>query len=223
MGEWWSYTLSDFLLFSPRAYYRLLERHNQALWPSQLLTVGFGLAFLGLLVRPRPWQGRMVSAFLAGLWVGVAWAFVWERYATINWAAVYVVPLFVLQAGLLAWIGVVRGRLTFGLRRDAAGWAGIVLFSLSLLFYPMIAPLAGRPWSQAEIFGIVPDPTAVGTLGLILLAQGRPRSELLAVPVLWCAISGATLWAMHSVEAWLPPAAALLVLVVHLLSVRDPP
>lgn len=203
MGEWWSYTLSDFLLFSPRAYYRLLERHNEALWPVQLLTLGLGLTILVLLARPRPWQGRVVSAFLAGLWVWVAWAFLWNRYATINWAVAYVAPLFLLEAGLLAWIGVARGRLFFRLRRDAAGALGITLFILALLLYPVIAPLAGRPWSQAEIFGIVPDPTVVGTLGLLLLAEGRPRWGLMAVPVLWCAISGATLWAMHAV-AWVP-------------------
>lgn len=198
MSEWWSYTLSDFLLFSPRAYYRLLERHNEALWPAQLLTLGLGLIILGLLRRPRLWQGRTVSAFLAGLWVWVAWAFLWRRYATINWAAVYVAPLFVLEAGLLVWIGVVRRRLTFRLRRDAADWIGIALFILSLVVYPLIAPLVGRPWSQAEIFGIVPDPTVLATLGLLLLAEGRPRWELLAVPIVWCTISGATLWAMHS-------------------------
>ncbi|HEX7336769.1 MAG TPA: DUF6064 family protein [Gemmatimonadales bacterium] len=200
MGEWWSYTLSDFLLFSPRAYFRLLERHNQALWPAQLLTVGLGFTILGLLARPRPWQGRAVSALLAGLWVWVAWAFLWNRYATINWAVNYLVPLFVLEAGLLAWIGVVRRRLTFRLRHGAAGGLGVAVFALALLIYPVIGPLAGRPWSQAEIFGIVPDPTVVGTLGLLLLAEGRRRWELMAVPLLWCAISGATLWAMHSVE-----------------------
>jgi hypothetical protein len=212
MTEWWSYTLSDLLLFSPRAYYRLLERHNEALWPAQVITLGLGLAILGLLPRPRPWQGRMVSALLAVLWAWVAWAFLWKRYATINWAAVYVVPLFALEAGLLAWIGVVRGGMTFRLSRDAAGSLGIALFILSLAFYPMIAPITGRPWQQAEVFGIAPDPTVLGTLGLLLLAEGRPRWELLAVPVLWCVVSGATLWAMNSVEAWVPPAAALLVL-----------
>jgi hypothetical protein len=25
MSEWWSYSLSDFLLFSPRTYYRLFD------------------------------------------------------------------------------------------------------------------------------------------------------------------------------------------------------
>ena len=34
MSEWWSYSPSDFLLFSARTYYRLFEIHNAALWPA---------------------------------------------------------------------------------------------------------------------------------------------------------------------------------------------
>jgi hypothetical protein len=212
MTEWWSYTISDFLLFSPRVYYRLVERHNEAVWPVQVLALGLGLAILGLLLRPRAWQGRAVSAILAILWVWIAAAFFWQRYATINWAAIYVALVFAGEALLLVWIGVVRGGLSFRLHRDAAGILGMTLFILSLSLYPMIAPLAGRRWHQAEIFGVAPDPTVLATLGLLLLARGRSRWQLLVVPVLWCVISGATLWAMDSPDAGVPPLGALLVL-----------
>lgn len=198
MAEWWSYTLSDFLLFSPRTYYRMLERHNEALWPAQLITLGLGLGMLAMLRRPAPRQGRILFGILAALWLFVAWAFLWQRYATINWAAVYVVPLFVLEAALLVWVGVIPTGVAFRLRRDARGGLGIALFIVSL-YYPLIAPLAGRPWQQAEVFGITPDPTAVGTLGLLLLAEGRLRWELMPVPILWGLISAATLLAMTTV------------------------
>jgi hypothetical protein len=216
MTEWWSYTLSDFLLFSSRTYYRLLERHNEAVWPAQILTLGLGLVILGLLRRPRAWQGRAIAAILAMLWAWLAWAFFWKRYATINWAAIYLVPLFALQVFLLVWTGVVRRGLTFRLSRGAAGILGTALFILSLSLYPMIAPASGRPWDQAEIFGIAPDPTVIATLGLLLLTAGRTRWELLAVPVLWCVISGTTLYALHSAKAWAPPLAALLVLAASI-------
>ena len=44
MSEWWTYTLSDFLLFSPRTYYRLLELYNLATWPAQFAGGAIGLA-----------------------------------------------------------------------------------------------------------------------------------------------------------------------------------
>jgi hypothetical protein len=213
MPEWWTYTLSDLLLFSPRTYYRLIERHNAAIWPGHIVALGLGLVIAGLLRRPTARQGRIVSAILAMLWTWVAWAFVWKRYATINWAANYLVWLYAIEVLALAWVGVARGRLRFSWRQDAAGILGTALLILSLLLYPALAPLLRRGWRQAEVFGVAPDPTVIATLGLLLLAAGPPHWGLLAVPVLWCLISGAPLLAMGSPEAWvLLPAAVLVVM-----------
>ena len=35
-SEWWTYSLSDLLLFSPRTYYRLFELYNEAVWPMHV-------------------------------------------------------------------------------------------------------------------------------------------------------------------------------------------
>ena len=36
MSEWWTYRPSDFLLFAPRTYYRLIELYNVEWWPLHL-------------------------------------------------------------------------------------------------------------------------------------------------------------------------------------------
>jgi hypothetical protein len=69
----------------------------------------------------------------------------------------------------------------------------------------------GRPWLQAELFGVAPDPTAIATLGTLVAAR-RPHWELLVIPLLWCAVSGTTLWTMRSPDALVLPAAAVLAL-----------
>lgn len=33
MSEWWTYRLSDFLMFSPATYWRMVERYNREVWP----------------------------------------------------------------------------------------------------------------------------------------------------------------------------------------------
>ena len=91
---------------------------------------------------------------------------------------------------------------------------GVVAFAIGVM--PLIAPLAGRSWVQAEVFGVAPDPTAIATLGVLLAAE-RPLWGLLAIPLLWCALSGATLWAMGSPETLTQLLVSLLVL---LLAVR---
>jgi hypothetical protein len=213
MPEWWTYSPSDFLLFSPRTYYRLIERHNLALWPAQLLALALGGMVAGLLRRPTVTRGRAVAGILAALWAWVGWAFVAERYATINWAAVWFAWLFAVELLLLGWLGVGAAELRFGWRRDVRGLVGGALFAGALALYPLLARAVGRAWTQAEVFGIAPDPTVLGTLGLLLIAEGPPRARwaLLAAPLLWCALSGATLWAMGSPEAWIVLPAGVLV------------
>ncbi|MGH7525098.1 MAG: DUF6064 family protein [Gemmatimonadales bacterium] len=212
MPEWWTYSLSDFLLFSPRTYYRIVERHNAAVWPGQIVTLGLGAVLLWLLWRPTRWRRRVIPAIVAVLWAWVGWAFLWRRYSTINWAATYAAWAFAIEVLWIVCIGVVRGRLVFRPGGSAARVLGGALLVVALTLYPALAPMLGRGWNQAEVFGVMPDPTAIGTLGLLLLAEGRPRWELLVVPVLWCLVGGATMWAMGSPEAWVPALAAILVL-----------
>lgn len=228
MPEWWSYSLADFLMFSPRTWYRLLERHNEAVWPMPVFTLGLGLAlmigsrFRGRRERWIRWEGRLVPAVLAALWAWVAWAFLWRRYAVINWAASYAAGLFAVEALLLVWIGVVRGGWSVGGNGTVRGALGGALFAASLVLYPVLAPLFGRPWQQAEVFGIAPDPTAMATMGL-LLRDGRPRWPLLAVPIAWCAFSSLTLLAMGSGQALAPALAVAVVLLASIWPERRQP
>lgn len=205
MGEWLTYSLSDLLLFSPRTYYRLFELYNLAIWPAQMLALGLGGAILVLVRGGAPWAGRVVSALLAACWLWVAWAYLLERYDTINWAARYFALGFIMEALLLVWTGLVRGRLCFRPGQDGRdGRPGLAIFVFALTLHPLIGPSLGRPWTQVELFGLAPDPTVVGTLGVLLAANGRVFWGLLAVPLVWCAISGATLWTMGSPDALVP-------------------
>ncbi len=212
MPEWWTYRLSDLLLFSPRVYYRQFELHNQALWPAHLVLLGLAVCLLFLLLRPTPARGRIVAAILgiACMWAG--WAFLWDRYAAINWAMLYVAPAFGLQGLLLLAAAASRK----GLRIEEAGslrrWLAVGLFVFAFAIYPLLAPVSGRSWLAAEVFGLAPDPTAVGVLAVLVAARTRLRWLLMVVPVLWCAVTGMTLWAMGAPDFWIAPAAALVAL-----------
>lgn len=207
MSEWWTYSLSNFLLFAPRVYWRLFELHNAAVWPAHVLGLLLGLAILACVLRPRPWSGRVIAAGLAAAWVWVAWSFLWHRYATINWAMTYVAPVFVLEGALLLWIGGVQGRLQVA-RGTAASAVGLGLLLYALVLHPLTASLAGRPLQAAEVFAIAPDPTVIATLGILSMATGRVLWVMLLVPLAWSLVSWATLYAMAAPEGWIPLAAA---------------
>lgn len=101
MSKWWAYQLSDFLMFAPSTYWRLMELYNRPLWPLQLLTlaVGGGAFWLAKQRQPAADCGLMLLLAVAWLWVG--WAFHWQRYASINLLAPYAGAAFALQGLLL--------------------------------------------------------------------------------------------------------------------------
>ncbi len=214
MSEWWTYSLSDFLLFSPRTYYRLFELYNADVWPLHVLFVALGVAIPVLLRRGAGWRGRCIAVILAGCWIWIAWAFHWRRYTTINWAAAYFAAAFAIEALLLLWMGIIRNAFELDARSAVTRRIGLGVFLFALLVQPLLGPLmARREWAQLEIFGAAPDPTALATLG-ILLAARRTYWVPMAIPLLWCASNGAILWTMGSPDALVLPLAGLVVLFV---------
>lgn len=210
MSEWWSYGLRDLLLFSSRTYYRLFELYNVEWWPLHLLALALGAAALALWRRGGERAGRALAVILALCWLWVGWAFHWQRYAGINLAAGYFAWAFALEALLLLWLGARRGKLAPARASRMQQRAGLGLFLFALLVFPLMGPLLGRSWTQAEVFGMAPDPTALATLGMLLFAGVRPLGWLFPIPVAWCLVSGATLWAMASPDYLIVPLGALL-------------
>jgi hypothetical protein len=214
MSEWLSYRPEDLLLFSPRVYWRMFELHNAQLWPLHLLTLAAGLA-LGVLVwQQRRGHAHWVALVLAALWIFIGWSFLWSRYASINWAIAYVAPAFGLEALLLTIVGT---RLSFD-RQDVAARLGLLIAGLGVVLYPLLPLLFGRSWTEAEVFGIAPDPTAIATLGILLPAQGRLALLLFPVPIAWLVLSGLTLRTMGEQQGGIPLLAAGA--VITLLSLR---
>ena len=211
MSEWWTYSLSDLILFSRAAYFRLFELYNAAIWPAQIAVFALGVAILERSLRGGTRASRAgIAALLAAGWLWVAIAFHAARYATLNTAAPVFAWIFAIEAALLLWIGVVRGRLLFGRPETAWEWCGFVLFVFALAVLPFAALLCGRGLRAAEIFGLAPDPTAVGTLGLLLMSKSRPRWPLMIIPTIWCVATGAILSVLKTPDFWIAPLAAVI-------------
>ncbi len=204
MAVWLSYSLSDFLLFTQHTYYRQFELYNRAVWPVHVVVAALGLMLLVLLFFGGERRGRAIAGVLAACWLWVAWAFLFERYDTINWAARYFAIGFAVEAILIVLSGVILNRLAPG--ADFVCYAGIAIVIFALFVQPLFAPLFGRMWTQVEIFGLAPDPTVAATLGA-LVAMRAPW-HLLVIPLLWSVVTGATLWAMDAADALFMPAIA---------------
>lgn len=196
------YSLSDFLMFSPETYFRLYELHNAALWPAQLIAVAAAILLLVLAWKQRAAGGTLV--LLAVAWGLIGWSFFYRLYAEIFLAAPWFAYGFALEALLLLPAALSRRSLPLSFRPAAFG-----VLSFAVLVHPLIGPLFGRDWSGIEIFLLAPDPTAVGTLGVLLMMRGSLRFLLAAVPLLWCVVSGLTYLAMGEHWGLATPLAAL--------------
>jgi hypothetical protein len=210
MSEWWTYRLSSFLLFSPRTYWRLHELYNVDVWPLQVAGLGIGLAIVVLARHRRPWAARSALLLLGACWIWVAWAYLLRRYATINWAATYFAAAFVIEALLLAAIAL-SGRMRVAPAASLQQRIGLGVVVFALVAQPALGRAAGRALGELEFFGVAPDPTAVATMGVVLLAGRGVHWGLLVVPLLWCAVSGALQWGLGSWDAMALPLAGVLV------------
>lgn len=200
MDQWWTYELSDLILFSSHTYYRLIELYNLAIWPLQSIAILLSFTLLYLSIKRPNHHGKIISVILVLCWLWVAWVFHWQRFSTIHWVASYFAIAYVIQSALLLWFGVIKNQFQIHPTDSAQRIVGLVLLCFALLIQPFIMLLAGHSWKQAELFGITPDSTIIVTIALLLLTDLRSTGWLLVIPLLWCFVSGATLYVLQSLS-----------------------
>ncbi|QJW84742.1 hypothetical protein HK414_16935 [Ramlibacter terrae] len=173
--EWWTYSLSDFLMFSPRVYARLVAGYNEAAWPAQVPALLAGLALLSRIAKPRP-----ALLLLAAARAVAGWAFHWTRYAEIFLGAPWLAGACGVQAlgcAGAAWLPVREPSAAF--RRS-----GVALMIAGLVLLPLATAWGAQDWRRAEVFGLMPDPTALVTLGWLLSTTALPTWTRLTLAVL---------------------------------------
>lgn len=218
MSEWWTYRLSDLLMFSARTYQRLFELYNLAIWPAQLVALLAGLALVGSLAIGGRAASRLAALLLGVAWLWIAWGFHLRHYATINTAAPWFAAAFALQGLMLFWLAAKPTPRLARFDGDPVSSLGLATVALAVLAYPALPLLQGRSLSHAEVFGVAPDPTAVATLGVLFLTCAR--WPLWLIPLGWCAVSGATLMELRAPLAWLPVVVAVVMLAAAWIAKR---
>ncbi|MGB0682570.1 MAG: DUF6064 family protein [Magnetovibrionaceae bacterium] len=180
MPEWMSYSLSDFLMYGEATQARLYVRLNEAYPTLRLIGLGLGFGLLATGLAGRLGRAGLVLLGLIWFWVGYAY---FPLYAEIMPWAGWLAALFYLQGGLLIF-GALRHHRRQVSRRSLPYLLGTVLVVLGTVGYPLIGD---------QSFGLAPTPTALATLGLLLIF--RARLWLSSIPLLWLAFHGLELLA----------------------------
>jgi len=174
--------------------------YNAAVWPAQAVALALALIAVWLSVWPRRGAGRAVGVLLAAGWLWCGLVFFPRYLAQLDFMAPVYGWAFVTQAGLLLWALVWRPLRPRAPAR-AAGVAGLALAFLAVCGLPLVSGLGEAGFAAARVVGIVPGPTVIFTLALLLLAEGRVPRLLLIVPLLWCGVAAVTGWALGVPES----------------------
>jgi len=189
------------LPFTVDAFLDVFAAYNQRLW-----VVALGLWLVSayavfVLATSRSSNPRFVSALLAVHWAWSGLAYHAGYFSSINRAAWIFSGLFLAQAGLLIWHGLVRQQLR--IRHDPSFWR---VCSLTLLAYALVYPalgyLEGLSFPRMPTFG-VPCPTTILTLGFMLSMDEFLPLSVMVVPVVWSIIGGSAAFLLGVPADWM--------------------
>lgn len=199
------------LPFTSEQFLDVFTAYNTALSPFALLLwlISFALV-VRLLWTGRP-LGTSVALLLAVHWAWSGVAYHVGFFAEINPAARLFGALFLIQAVLFLWWGVVRRELWFTWRRSPRHVVAAIVLVYALL-YPLAVIASGHRYPAMPTFG-VPCPTAILTIGFLLVMETGPRWSIAAIPLVWTMIGGSA-----AVLLDMPPDVALLIVGALLIA-----
>ena len=191
------------LPFTKDQFLTNLVSYNEAIWPAQLAAFAIGILAVALLFwRPRM-ADRLIAGVLAIMWLWTGVAYHWLHFTQINKAALLFGALFVAQGAVLAYVGVVRNQLRFGLSSGPAASVGIAFITYAAILYPLLGIWTGPAYPEMPVFGVTPCPVTIFTFGFFLLARPPVSRWLLAIPFIWSLIGGSAAFLLGVPQDWL--------------------
>ncbi|MDD5564580.1 MAG: DUF6064 family protein [Thermoanaerobaculaceae bacterium] len=166
-------------------FLRLMETYNDAVWPLQLVAYALAITAVLLALKGSRRSSQAVLVIVALFWLWVGLVFNGMYLGAITRGAVVAAVVFVLQGVVLVRAAFSAGGLGFRARADAYGITGGALVLYATLGYPAVEYLLGRGFPRSLPFGLVPCPTTVFTLGVLLWSTTRVPRHVLAIPFLY--------------------------------------
>ncbi|MCW8195133.1 hypothetical protein F6455_10080 [Proteobacteria bacterium 005FR1] len=207
------------LPFSTKQFFEVFALYNEAVWPAHLLLRALAFLVLILVFVGQRAVDRTIMAILSLFWLWMGLLYHFTFFTAINPAAWVFGAFFIAQGLLLFWKGVVKSEVRFDFRWSWRDVAGVALIMLSLIIYPLLSFWVGERYPAAPTFGL-PCPTAIFTLGVLLIASPLPRL-LFVIPLLWTLIGSVAAFELGVHQDLLLLLAALLAVAALLLPQRS--
>jgi hypothetical protein len=142
------------LPFTRDQFLDVFATYHTGLWPFVLaLSIGTVVTVLGLFRDPQS-SGRPVTALLVVQWIWAGLAYHAAFFARINPAAPLFAAVFLAEGALLAWHGLLRGRLHWSSTRyhDTDDWVAARCRSADAASARADSDRMGRSWRSGKHF-----------------------------------------------------------------------
>src|SRR5574338_972578 len=174
------------LPFTQEQFLEVFKIYNLNVWPAQIFLVVLALLMILVLFKRNKLSDKLISLGLIVFWLWMGIVYHYEFFTRINSAAYIFGSLFVIQAGLFIYYGILKKELIYIYRHNIVGVISIVFFLYVLIFYPLLGYQFGHMYPSTPTFGL-PCPTTIFTFGMLILIE-KPKKIIFIIPVLWSLI-----------------------------------
>lgn len=171
------------LPFTPDQFLDVFKSYNLTVWPAQILLVFLALLMIFVLFKKNFYSDRLISIGLAVLWLWMGIVYHIIFFTRINPAAYLFGTLYVIQAGLFVYYGIITKELIYTYSNNTVGIISILFFLYALIFYPLLSYQFGHLYPSTPTFGL-PCPTTIFTFGMIMLMEDR-KKIIFIIPIVW--------------------------------------
>lgn len=171
--------------FTQEQFLHVFEEYNMLIWPAQVIFYLVAFTSLFFIIKRRRFSNQLIAITLGFLWLWMGLVYHILFFSTINKAAYLFGVVFILQALLLIYYGLLKKQLSYNFDvKNKYHLFAMVLIIYALVIYPIVGNLAGHLYPAAPTFGL-PCPTTIFTFGILLLAVERVPISLFIIPFLW--------------------------------------
>ena len=175
------------LPFNIEQFLGVFEKYNHAIYPLQVLFYALAVVVVFLAFKAGANRNKIIAAILSFYWLWMGLVYQVLFFSSINKLAYAFGAFFMIQSALFFYMGVLRNRLSFSLKKNLQGFLGILLVLYALILYPWISHALGHRYPASPGLGL-PCPTTIFTFGLLLWSDKKLKPGILIIPLSWSVV-----------------------------------
>ena len=163
--------------------------YNPAIWPMQVFAYLAGLVALYSATKQTRFSNNIACGILTFFWMWTGAVFCVFFWAP-TYPAAYAFGILFIAQSFVFLLNASKPTLSFKSQRNSFTLIGWLFIAYAMVGYPLAGHLLGHIYPRSLPFGLVPCPTAVFTLGLLMLTDKNVPRYVLVIPAIWsiCAI-----------------------------------